>query len=422
MNGKYIVRQPVRDRRGKTVGYEVLHNAGGNENTDVGVKGSYAAADAVYQFLTHGVFPCHPGEVHFMTFPSMLLTRRTPNLFQKDGLVIMADRGVIEAPMPRHMLLRYAAEGYQIGLSGFQFAPPYLELAEQVHFIRVDSRDTPLEEIGRIVQFAHEKGKPCIVAGIGAEAAYRAALDAGADGMSGSYVSEKLTMPAHNAGYLKSSFFRLTTLLLQDDPDLSELERLISTDAALSYNLLRLVNSNFFVRKNHVQNIRQAIVLVGLDRLREWLYLMSAGMEDYEAVPGREEFLRLSFLRALFTQRLCGLASEIPITTADAYLLGMFSTFTIMVDMPMEQILEEIPLPDEMREALLHRAGRSGKLLELALRYAAADWAECPVLAGELGIPEGMLAKTYFQCEAEAGAIWDRLTGHDGQSGRKKSP
>ena len=113
--------------------------------------------------------------------------------------------------------------------------------------------------------------------------------------------------------------------------------------------------------------MRQAIMTMGLGELRQWVYLLSASNAGNQIEEGAEEFLRLSFMRASFCSNLMNYAKNMPISKPEAYLMGMFSTLNYLIDAPLEEILEQIPLCKEAKEALLHRTGRCGMLYDLAL-------------------------------------------------------
>jgi hypothetical protein len=83
-----------------------------------------------------------------------------------------------------------------------------------------------------------------------------------------------------------------------------------------------------------------------------------------------------------------------PISVAEGYLLGMFSTLHHMIDAPQEEILAEVPVADEIKEALLNRTGRCGTLYNLILSYEAADWDAINRYAAELGIPVKLIDGT----------------------------
>jgi len=93
MKEKYIVRQPIKDAENHIVGYELVYYGenqayGSNEENDVN---EFAVADTVYNFLMQNVEKSLKDKVHFMTFTTTLLMKKTPRLFEKERLVIQID-------------------------------------------------------------------------------------------------------------------------------------------------------------------------------------------------------------------------------------------------------------------------------------------------------------------------------------------
>ena len=112
----------------------------------------------------------------------------------------------------------------------------------------------------------------------------------------------------------------------RDEPDVDEIERLISMDASLSFGLLKMANSAYFALRHRATTIHQAIMTLGLGQLKQWIYLLSASNMDNVDASGTEEFLKLSFMRASFCSELMKHAKDMPISRSEAYLMGMFST------------------------------------------------------------------------------------------------
>ena len=103
-------------------------------------------------------------------------------------------------------------------------------------------------------------------------------------------------------------------------------------------------------------------------------------------------------------------AKDMPISKAEAYLLGMFSTLNHLIDAPMEEILGEIPVAEEIKTALLTGEGRCGTLFNLVLSYERADWDGINRYAAELGIPDQLLTNIYFVCKENVNTLWEQLT------------
>ena len=135
---------------------------------------------------------------------------------------------------------------------------------------------------------------------------------------------------------------------------------MIAADASLSYGLLKMVNSAYFALRHRATTIRQAIMTLGLGQLKQWIYLLSASNAENEVDAGSEEFLKRSFMRANFCSELMKHAKDMPISRSEAYLMGMFSTLNYLIDAPLEEILEEVPVADEIKAALIRKEGRCG--------------------------------------------------------------
>lgn len=421
MSNKYIVRQPIKSPDGRILGYEILYH-GENQafsNDNGALSSEFAAADTVYNFLTQNSTKVLKGSLNFMTFTTMLLMKKTPKLFDKSELVIQIDDSIIIHPLSMRFVQQYAKEGYKIAVNEFQFAPRYLALMDSIDYIKINAKSSSDTTMHNTIEIAHSMNKQCIVTNIDSEALYQKAIAMKADALEGPYVAERLTTKAHSGAYLQSNFFRLMVAVTRDEPNVAEIEELISADASLTYGLLKMANSIYFALRNRASTIHQAVMTLGLGQLRQWIYLLSASNAEQTPDPDSEEFLKKSFMRANFSSELMNYAKDMPLSKAEAYLMGMFSTLESLIDAPMEEILSEIPVSDEIKNALLHKAGRCGKLYELVLSYEAADWEKITALAEELGIPDNLLTSVYFICMENVNILWEQLTHPYGNASEK---
>ena len=404
---KYIVRQPIKDLHGKILGYEIRYAGdGGAYDADGGQD--FAAADVIYNFLTQNSDKSLKGGLNFMTFTTNLLMKQAPKLFSPGDLVIQVDDSVIIHPLAMRFVERYSRDGYKVAVNEFQFSPRYVSILDKFDYIKISLSNNTVASVRNIVDMAHTMGKKCIATGVDTEELYQQAFMTGVDAMEGRYVAEQMFTAVHSSSYLQSNFFRLMVAITKDEPDVEEIEQIISMDATLTYSLLKIVNSAYFALRNRATDVHQAIMVLGIGQLRQWIYLMGAGNEG-EIDDSQEEFLKTSFMRATFSSELLKHAKDMPISRNDAYLMGMFSTLNYLIAAPLEEILAEIPITQEVKDALLLHEGRCGKLYDLVLSYERADWAAIGDLAGELGIPVNLLTNSYFQCLEEVNGIWGQL-------------
>ena len=404
---KYIVRQPIKDMQGTILGYQIRYTG---ENTGYGGENGqdYMAAETIYNFFTQSGDTAMKDQLNFMTFTTNLLMKNTPKLFAPERLVIEVTESVIIHPLAMRFLERYHQEGYAIAVKDFQFAPRYISNLRQFDYIMVDIQHAD-DGVKSLIEMVHSMGKKCVFTGVDNGELYKKAVALDADAMAGRYAAEQMFTPVHSSSYLQSNFFRLLIAITKEEPEVDEIEQIISMDASLTYSLLRIVNSAYFALRNRATNIHQAVTILGLEQLRQWIYLMGCSNEEGELDEGQEEMLKLSFTRASFASELMRYAKNMPISRGDAYLMGMFSTLQFLISAPLEDILADVAISDDVKAALLSHEGRCGMLYDLILAYERADWTTINRLGEELGLPMDRLPEIYFHCLDEVNNIWQQL-------------
>ena len=410
-NNKYIVRRAIKDTLSLVIGYEILYH-GENQlygSLDSGAKvNEFAAADTIYSFLTQNTEKVK-GSLNFMTFTTTLLMKKVPRLFDPADLVIQIDDSVIVHPLAMHFVQMYGKEGYKIAVNEFQFAPRYLAMLDQIDYLKLNFQTMSDISLHNVIEIANSMGKRVIATGLDTQELYEKAMGMGVSGLEGAFVAEKLASPTHSSSYMQSNFFRLMVAVTRDDPDIDEIEQIISVDAALTYSLLRVANSVNYATRNRTTTVRQAVMKLGIEQLKQWIYLLSVTNEQNQVDPFFEEFLKLSYTRANLCSNLVSHTRNIRISKGDAYLLGMFSTLDYLIDAPMRDILAQIPISDELKVALLYHQGPCGLLFDLILSYEGADWEKVNALSEDLGIPANLLTTLYFESMDAANQLWDSI-------------
>ncbi len=408
---KYMVRRSIQDRKTHQVlGYELIFQGGSGDFYDIADN---AAEDAVYSFLVQNMGKMLENKPVFITFTPSLLFRNTPRLFESAKLVIQIEENLIIHPLAAPIIKKYRAEGYQFVINNFQFNSRFFSMLEYADFIRVEL-DKQIRESGKekdsvdnVFRMAQGFGKKCILAGIESKDDLILAEKLNADYVEGRYVAENFVTKMNKMEYMKGNFFQLVVEISKEEPDISVLEEIISRDAGLTYSLLKMVNSTYFALRKKTTSVRHALVTMGISRLREWVYMLSLNVSEDDSM---EEVLKLSFLRATFCSELAKRIPALKITPMEAYMMGMFSCMGMMVDAPLSEILQELPVSNEVKEALLEQKGTAGMLYSLILSYEKADWKESRRLAKELGAEGLDLVQIYVDCVNNVDHIWKELT------------
>lgn len=400
----YIVRQAIVTAKPDTYAYEILYNENSSEAESTN---DASAAHAIENFLSSMDSERFlDGRVAFLTFTHNLLEKGIPKMFKTNKLVIQIEDSLITNPLSQELIEKYKKSGYSIAVVDFEFAPRFFGVLDMVDYVKVDFSNKS-ESLENIIKIGQTFGKKIIAYNIKNQQDYDLAVKLKCNYFQGAFVSEKTPTTVKKVNYLQSNFFQLMVAVTKDEPNIEEIENIVSRDVSLTFSLLKLVNSAYFALRNKARSVKQALIILGLGQLKQWIYLLSFKQDD-GSTP--DELIKISFLRATFASELVDFANDMPISRSEAYLLGMFSTLGKLMDVPIEDALNQLPVSEEIKNALLNQEGKAGSLYKLILSYERADWKSMSACADELGIPQSMLAPKYFECVESVNNIWRGLT------------
>jgi c-di-GMP phosphodiesterase len=183
---------------------------------------------------------------------------------------------------------------------------------------------------------------------------------AGMHWFSGPY--ERETSPQTGDGTSRKRLLALLGLLARD-ADSRELETILKQDPALSYHLLKLVNSAAFALSAPVHNFGQAINMLGRRQLQRWLQLLLYARQQDDSTA--HLLLPLAALRAAQMEVLCRQQGGDRDRQDMAFVVGVFALLDVLLGMPMPEIVGALHLDADVAAALIDRAGPFGELLAL---------------------------------------------------------
>ncbi len=240
----------------------------------------------------------------------------------------------------------------------------YRILSDCASAAQVDGRGTTFDcaPLGLPAGIVRALPGPHLARNVGSGAQLAACRAAGFTWFSGSFS----LLPARIGASVEDGTSRKRLLallgLLARDADSRELEMLLKQDPALSYHLLKLVNSAALTLSAPIRSFGQAINLLGRRQLRRWLQLLLyARQGDGVANP----LLPIAAMRAAQMEALCRSKQGDQDQQEIAYMAGMFSLLDVLLDMPMGDVLSALSLDPDVVMALLERSGPLGQLLAL---------------------------------------------------------
>ncbi len=392
----YIVRQPIYNAKLSAWAYEIMYSDAG---------GAYESSENMEKFFLNYATEVNKNEGYtFVTFTYSMLEHKVAELFSPEKLVIQINEDVLLMPNTNSLIGELQAHGFKIASVGFNFNARVLSIIGKIDYIKLNFAIMQ-NSFHSVMEVANNLGKKVIAYNVNSEASYTVARALGVDYMQGTHLAAMQPCVVHSAEHLPANFAQLLVTINSPDPDYDELEKIISRDVALTYSILKLVNSAYFAPRSRIGSIRQAISFLGVAQLKEWVYLL--GFQNGGSLP--LEYMKLSLLRAKFCSEVQPLVPDIEITASEAYLIGLLSTLDVLMGVSIEQVLDDVDVSDAIRDALLQKEGKPAYLYQFICCYEVGDWNRASALAQKLNISEEDMGAVYLHCMSEVNKMWEGI-------------
>ena len=372
MEEAFIGRQAILDQQKKVYAYEILFRSGLKNAFDPNLDGNVATQSVmVNAMLDFGMNKLVSDKRAFINFTEQNLLNRAPKLLPSENVVVE----ILETVQPTPEILQVVQElkeaGYKIALDDFVLMPGYEPLINMADIIKVDFRITTDPEERKNLREILPKHVRLLAEKIETEEEFQQALDFGYVLFQGYFFCKPAVLHQKRLTSNALSKMRLLREINRQNIDFSSITGVISSDTNLVHKLLTYINSAGVGLNNHVSNLKQATVLLGASGVRRWVTLVSLQTFSEDKPP---ELFTLSLLRAKFCEIIAGELKRPGLTSDTAFLLGMFSLIDVLLSLPMDDVLKEVSLSDELSDALRGKDNDLRRLLDLVVAYEKGDW------------------------------------------------
>ncbi|WP_114787954.1 EAL and HDOD domain-containing protein [Vibrio tetraodonis] len=373
MRDTYVARQPIFNARRQTLGYELLFRDGEQNAYPAHIESNRATYRLIVEnFLSLGVNPALVQSRSFINFPHKSLLRRLPLTLPKDKVVIE----VLETCSPTDELYEAIKEislaGYIVALDDFVYSQEWERFLPYVQIIKLDIMAMGLDQACEFVKQHKSRGsrRKFLAERVETEQDFLTARSAGFTFFQGYFFSKPEMIKQRYISPEQIIAMELLSEVCKTEVDFQKVETIVAKDVALSYQLLRFVNTMSERLEVTISSFRQALVYLGEDRLR---IFVSLAVASFISIQKPKELYNLSLQRAQFCQLM---ARDNPFNQyrEQAFLIGLFSTLDALLDLSLEELVRQLPLNQTIEKALLERQGPYGILLNLEECYEKADW------------------------------------------------
>lgn len=266
------------------------------------------------------------------------------------------------------------------------------------HTLLMDFQKTPKTEIQNAL--ASDNGDHQVACAINVNDAedFQWCADRDITQLTGHFYTRPHHSQASKAQPSQQQLLQLLVELNDPDTDAETLAQIINQDVTLSYKLLKLVNSAFFGLPREITNTRQAIVMLGQNKIKTWASLLClSGVDDKPS-----ELRRIAMQRA----RMCELlARHYKGQPESFFICGLLSTLDALLDKPLTDIIQGLPLHPDIELALTEYEGAAGAALSDTIAYERAQWSTL----ARSSMPVEVLVSAYLDAVVWTGELDQQL-------------
>lgn len=344
----YTARQAIFNRKTHVVAYELLFRDG-EENRFPNVDPHEATSKLIMRtHLNEGLSAVTMGKRALINFTEQCLLSGLADLLPKEQVIIEVLETVTPSDEVYEKCRALFHSGYILALDDFIYKKEWHRFLPLIKLIKFDISKTPLDKLGKLVEYLKKfKNMRLLAERVETQEEFKQAKAMGFHYFQGYFFCKPEMRASKDVDTQSAILVSLYQELSRPHLNIAKISGFFEQDVGLTYKLLRYINSGILPLKTQITSIRQALIYLGEAQIRKLVALLTTATI---ARNKPKEVTRLSIVRA----RSCELAMRkvVPGQTDDAFLMGLLSMIGVMLDKPIEEVMETLPVSDEIKEAL----------------------------------------------------------------------
>ncbi|MDD2367429.1 MAG: EAL domain-containing protein [Desulfuromonadaceae bacterium] len=382
----FMGRQPILDRNQEIIGYELLFRSADMDHAVFDDYSNAATTVITHALSSFGMHEVLGEKFGFVNVPLSLLLSEMLELMPI-GQTVLELLEIIELDEQVIQRCRELKElGFLLALDDHEYDESNDEIYYLVDIIKIDILLTDIKTLPEIVRNLRKYSVKLLAEKVETVEQFNLCYEMGFDLFQGYFFARPVVL---NRRKIDVSGLALLKLLQQltMGASLELIEMTFKENPGLSYNLLKLVNSVALGMREKIKTLRHAILLIGMNPLRRWTQLSLFSGHDARSM--NNPLLELAAVRGrlmeIMLKQLVGRNANDEQAEA-AFMVGILSLLDVLFETPMDEIITNLNLNDDVSSALLRREGQLGKMLVLAEKLEVTDFDAVTLLLDECGV------------------------------------
>jgi len=396
----FVAKQPIFNNVGEIWGYELLYrNESGKQHAEIQNHDIATLCVATFGFAQAQEF-CDQSKKIAINFTEKLILDGAPRGLPPEVTVVEIkvenppNKSLIEA------LRSLKEEKYRIAIETHGGQVPHDALLAIADIIKIDTAgktESALEEIfltvGAIDCMKLAKKVDC-------RKSVEQLRALGCDLYQGFFFAKPVNLRGRTLKSTQVSKLRILQTIEQPDVDVQSIKESIKADPSITYRLMHFLNSAAFGFQVKIESVAHAIRMIGIKRLKYWLRM--AVMVDLNVQGNTPELYVMGLNRGRFLEELVEQGQMASLNPDSMFLFGMLSLIEAMLEVPLDTIIGNLPLSDDIQSGLFDPDSTYGKYLKLVIALENANASMIEALCREMGIDQKAVAACYSHAIAWA--------------------
>lgn len=398
-----VASQPIFNTKTEIFGYELLYRAEKSSTEYDGSDANLATKDVIVTaFSDIGIEELTGGKKAFVNFTSELVLHEVPLMLSNHILVVELLEDIVPTKELLDQCSKLKERGYLIALDDFVYREEYEPLLRLADIVKIDFLSNDRTEIRMMARKINRGQRKILLAEkVETYEELEFAKSVGFTLFQGFFFCRPKVKHSKSIDTLKISKLMLLKYIADPDVSFYDLAKVIKRDVVLSYRLLKIVNSAYYGLKYSVTGILHALTILGLDEIRKWVSLVI--LSEIKATKPNE-LIRTALVRGIFMEKLAVYLKKRK-HRDEYFMVGLFSLAEAIMDSPMESILKQSHLSEDICEPLLTGQGQMADFLNIIIHLEVAQWDEAEEIAGRYGIEMKKINKLYLESMVDANKI-----------------
>ncbi len=389
----YLARQPILNADQQLVAYELLFRDG-ERNCFPNIDPNQATSNILTNnHLTMGVEHVTGDLPAYINFHADTLIRHFPSFLHPDRVVIEILEDVeISAPLIS-AIKSLKEKGYKLALDDHDFDPKWDVLLPYIDIIKVDVLTISVLEISKKIHSLKSWNGILLAEKVEQKRQFEQLKLLGFTMFQGYFFARPEMLKQKKLSTTKQNILDLISHSSKVKLDFDAINDIFCSDPALTYKLLRFINSPTYGCTQEITSLKHALVYIGELELKKFIALLSlSDLSENKC----SEIMRLSLIRAKFCEQI-SLQRQDQQNPPKAFLTGILSLIDGILDYELHLVLEALPIHQDIKAALRQEESQLSQYLSLATAVEQGLWKDCQLILTSLSVDMLFCFNTYMQ-------------------------